>query len=118
MVCFCPKQHNKQTERNVWQQDIMPNNEIYVFSSGKGDKSSGAIKLACHQELCKARFVSNFGPEATGRLQITAFTRKHVKCVFLHVNTLTWMRCIMYSCASSTFTKSVTLIKLVKKALF
>lgn len=61
----------------------MPNNEIiYVFfkkKKKKGNKSSGAIKLACHQDLCKARFESNFGPEAASQLQTTAFTRKTCK---------------------------------------
>lgn len=34
------------------------------------NKSSRAIKLACHQDLSKARLASNFGPEATGQLRM------------------------------------------------
>lgn len=36
-------------------------------------------------------------------LKTCIFTRKHVKwALFLHVNTLTWLRCIMYSCSQQT----------------
>lgn len=41
------------------------------------NKSSRAIKLACHQDLSKARFESNFGPEATGHLQINLYIYKN-----------------------------------------
>lgn len=51
----------------------MSNNEILCVEEIR------AIKLACHQDLCKARFESNFGPEATDQLQMTAFTGKRVK---------------------------------------
>lgn len=84
-------------------------------------KSSGAIKLACHQDLCKARVESNFGPEATGQLQ----TR--TQSVNLAAVSIYRKMCKMGSdyasedhnmvqgTSPSTFTKSITFMKRVKR---